>query len=479
MQCIAVIGGGAAGASVVGEFLRHARDLEVVWLIGHHAEPGRGVAYATQNGAHLLNVRAANMGLFADDPGGFYRYLERRGITALPSDFVPRAWFGDYIQDTLDDLMTSAPASVRVRIVSKEVTAMEQRPLGYLIRCDDDALVMVDGVVLAVGALPPVPIAQVEAAAIKDGNYWPDPWHAVLPDSSPQRVVVLGSGLTAVDVILSAAEAWPDAQLVALSRHGRLPSVHSKMPSVSCGQLQGLIDALRAKPSVRAWTRLVREAISEDCEGWRSLVDGLRPVAVELWRSLDATQRRRFLRHLRWAWEVVRHRMPPQTADAIDSLRAAGRLEIVAGRVRHVGADRKIVYRQRDDGTVKTVTADLVIQATGLQTAAARTRHRLVQQMLDIGLAKVDAHGLGIEADIHGRVVAADGSTSTNLRVIGTLLRGALWECSALPEIRMFAARLARELLADILSRNATDDAVPARKEPQRRASGRPTMQAR
>jgi len=87
MQRIAIIGGGAAGAAVVGEFLRRGSDLELVWLAGR-SPPGRGVAYATTHGAHLLNVRASNMGLFADDVGGLVRYLQERGVAFDPADIV-------------------------------------------------------------------------------------------------------------------------------------------------------------------------------------------------------------------------------------------------------------------------------------------------------------------------------------------------------------------------------------------------------
>jgi uncharacterized NAD(P)/FAD-binding protein YdhS len=140
------------------------------------------------------------------------------------------------------------------------------------------------------------------------------------------------------------------------------------------------------------------------------VIDGLRPVTVELWRSLDTLQRRRFLRHVRWAWEAVRHRMPPQTAQAIELLRDEGRLSVVAGRVRRVDGPSPLTltYRRRDDGSAQTIAADLAIQATGLQTAVQRTSHRLLRQMFQAGLVRVDAHGLGIDADVHGRVTRTD-----------------------------------------------------------------------
>jgi len=319
------------------------------------------------------------------------------------------------------------------------------------VHADGGETFAVDGVVLAIGALPPVPIAEVHTDALDSGRYLPNPWQPAKIEQAPQRVVVLGSGLTAVDVVLTAATRWPDAQIIALSRHGRLPATHRTEPGPPYDHQSQLIEFLRAEPSARRWIGLIREA-AEDAGDWRAPIDGLRPVSVELWRSLDSAQRRRFLRHMRWAWEIVRHRMPPQTAEAIELLQDEGRLIVVAGRIRRVQGRSPLIltYRQRDDGSMHTLAADLAIQATGLQTAVKRTSHNLLQQMFQAGLVQADPLGLGIDADVSGRVIRADGSAANGLRVIGTLLRGVLWECTAMPEIRMMAARVVRELSAEL-----------------------------
>lgn len=444
---IAVVGGGAAGAAVVGEFLRRgSAACELVWLTGRSA-PGRGVAYATNNAMHLLNVRAANMGLFADDAGALLRFLQARCTPALPGDFLPRAAFGEYVEATLAQLMASG--GVRLKLQACEAIAIERASgEGYIVGTDQGTRIAVDGVVLAIGALPPVPIAEVDNEALASGRYLPDPWQAPSLERAPQDIAVLGSGLTAVDVILSAAAAWPDARIIALSRHGRLPAVHGAAPAKPYAHQDQLIEELRATPSARRWVRIVRECLHDDAPDWRSVVDGLRPATVELWRSLDLAQRRRFLRHVRWVWEVARHRMPPQTAQIIERLQDEGRLRVVAGRVRRIegSAPLAMTYRRRDDGTMRLVNVDLAIQATGLQTAVQRTSHRLLRQMFETRLVRADRQGLGIDADTAGRVMRADGTAEGGLRVIGTLLRGTLWECTALPEIRTMAAKFAREL---------------------------------
>ena len=444
---IAVIGGGAAGAAVVGEFLRRGdAACELVWFTGRSA-PGRGIAYATDNAMHLLNVRAANMGLFADDAGALLRFLQARCTPALPGDFLPRAAFGDYVEATLAQLMTNG--RVRLEMHACEAIAIDRgADGGYIVGTDEGARIDVDGIVLAIGALPPVPIAEVTDEAIASGRYLPDPWKAPGLEHAPREIAVLGSGLTAVDVILSAGTTWPDARIIALSRHGRLPAAHGAAPAKPYAYQAHLIDELRAAPSIRRWVTILRESLRDDVPDWRSVVDGLRPVTVELWRTLDVAQRRRFLRHVRWIWEVARHRMAPQTAHIIERLQDEGRLRVVAGRVRRIEGDGPLsmTYRRRDDGTTRQLDVDLAIQATGLQTAVQRTSHRLLRQMFESRLVRADRQGLGIDADTAGRVMRADGTAESGMRVIGTLLRGTLWECTALPEIRTMAARFAREL---------------------------------
>jgi uncharacterized NAD(P)/FAD-binding protein YdhS len=49
--------------------------------------------------------------------------------------------------------------------------------------------------------------------------------------------------------------------------------------------------------------------------------------------DVDTAQRRRFLRHARAYWDVLRHRMAPEVEARIKALREAGKLEIVAGRI--------------------------------------------------------------------------------------------------------------------------------------------------
>jgi len=459
MQRLIVIGGGAAGSAVVGEFLRRGQpgEFDLTWLVGRQA-PGRGVAYSTTAEHHLLNVRAANMGLFADDAGGFIAHAQAYGWPVKGLDFVPRTWYGDYLEAVLArEIFAARARGLALRALSVDAASVRGNDAnGYVVGTVEGEEFDADGVVLAIGALPATPLAEVTAAAQASHAYAADPWHWPLPRHSPERVVVLGTGLTAVDALQSAARLWPSAQLTAISRHGQLPRSHNPAPGQPYEHQASLLEALRAQPRVARWLREIRDAMQDDGAEWRSVVDGLRAETQGLWRSLDVDERARFQRHLRWLWESARHRLPQQTTNELARLRTQGRLKILAAHIRSIDkhpSEREqleVRVQPRGAGNVRSFAADLVIQATGFNISVKATDHVLIRQMVDEGVAHADELDLGLIADAEGRLLRADGTPRHGLRCLGTLLRGSVWECSGLPEIRALAKTIACGLPAEL-----------------------------
>jgi uncharacterized NAD(P)/FAD-binding protein YdhS len=451
MERIAIIGGGAAGAAVVGEFLRRSDsgELSLTWFTGRASAPGRGAAYSTECDQHLLNVRAANMGLFADDVGGFARYVQTLDPTSKASEFLPRSLFGDYVEQTIGRLRMLHAAGCPLEVLAVEAAQLRSGDgnAGYRVKTDDGHEIGFDGVVLALGAPPALPLPYVQGSAIASGRYLLDPWTRLRSMEAPGTLAVIGAGLTGTDIILKAAQRWPDARIVSISRHGRLPGSHSDEPAPPYDLQGDLLETLRAQTSIRQRMRALREAI-EDAPDWRAVIDGLRSANVELWQSLDLEERARFLRHVRWAWELARHRMAPAAAAAIARLQASGRLELLAGRIRCVAGSKPVVlsYRHRNSGEIRNLDADLAVQTTGFQPLTEATPHRLLRHLLKDGLVRIDELGLGLDADTNGSVFRVDGRALPGVRALGTLLRGTFWECTALPEIRTAAAKIVREL---------------------------------
>jgi len=448
---IAIIGGGAASASLLGELLDRplSPPLQLDWYTGGK-RPGRGVAYATPSDRHLLNVRAASMGLFSNQPGSFLEFVQRDDPAVSGKDFLPRRRYGDYLEAEIARALAQGQAhGHQVALIPADADAMVPDAGGVTV-VQGGATRRADAAVLAVGALPPRPLDGVEAAALESGRYVLDPWQLLSrPEQAvpPRRVLVVGSGLTAADMVIELAARWPDTQFTLVSIHGRWPERHAAEVSAPRGGHEGLVESLHALPDVRRWLRLLREAAAEESD-WRSVVDGLRPHTPGLWQALPAAQRARFLRHARSAWEHARHRLPPQVAATLDDLRHSGQVQQLAGRMRSVyrAGDRlRLAYAHR--GEVHELDADMVIQATGLATDARRTSHPLISQLRGDAHVMPDELGLGLQATPDGRLKHPGGHWS-HLFTLGNLLRGTLWECTALPEIRQQARTIAHLLAA-------------------------------
>lgn len=450
---VAVIGGGAAGATLVSELLarRTPRPLHLDWYTGSAHPFARGVAYGTPSERHLLNVRAAAMGMSAAQPQGFLDYAQDIDSNVAGADFLPRRLYGNYVESEVRRVIDDARSRGHVvNVVPVAVDAIVPDTEGVDIYVGE-ASSRVDRAVLCVGSLPPRPIPGVDPAAISHGNYVVDPWPylaAAQASEEARQVMLIGLGLTAVDVLLELAALWPNARFTAVSRHGHTPEVHPVQAAAPADSGAELVEEMREDPAARAWMRHIREAAGQ-ADDWRPVIDSLRPHTQALWRELSMDERARFLRHARWAWERARHRMPPQVAASVDALEREGRLTRMRGRLRHVMLrpdGRLDVDLHLIDGADGMRKADLVVQTVGLNTDVQRGDHPLLRQLSDNGHVRADMLGLGLDADATFGVLDAAGNASTRLFAIGTLLRGLLWETTAMPEIRQQARLLADRL---------------------------------
>ncbi len=230
-----------------------------------------------------------------------------------------------------------------------------------------------------------------------------------------------------------------------------------------------VVQALRGH-DLRGLVRSLRQ-LTTVVEDWRCVVDALRPHLQPFWSGLAPAARARFLRHLRPYWEVARHRLAPAAATALAQMQQQGQLRIRAGRLlrARLGEDAvEAVIRDRADRGARTEQFDVLIRATGLDTDVARTSHPLVAALLEAGLLQADPLGLGVVVDPRLRVRDAGGQPVAGLYCLGPLLRGGLWEITAVPELRTAAQRLAEELAT--LAQARTADGGASGDAPQRLA---------
>lgn len=444
---IAILGGGASGTLLAAELLRRAEHpLEIV-LVEPRGALGRGPAYTTPFAVHVMNVPAGRLSARADDPDHFVAWLRRRDPAADAASFVPRALYGRYLQEVVTDAQVGARRLVALEHVRDEVVDLAARADGAfdVVLASGPAL-RADRAVLALGNLPPDALRRLVPAGGDSARFVHDPWTPGAFDGVGvgSDVLVLGTGLTAVDVVLGLRQRGHHARVHALSRHGLLPRVHAFGPAQVAPAW-----GLPGTPTLRAALSEVRRQLARSGGDFRLVVDALRPRTQTLWRGLSPADRARFLRHLQPFWDVHRHRMAPQVSERLEALRASGALEVTAGRLDALRLDGpSVVVRFRRRGAVahEEVRVAHVVDCTG-PAPLARTSHGLVRRLLARDLVRTDSLGLGLDATPDGRLLSLENPRGDRLFALGPLLRGALWETTAMAEIRAQAAALARLLL--------------------------------
>jgi uncharacterized NAD(P)/FAD-binding protein YdhS len=447
---VAVIGAGFSGVIATIQLLAKLPPDQPVLLCERAAEFARGLAYATGDAEHLLNVRATNMSALADEPAHFNDWLAQRAQTSTHGQhqtdsglFASRGLYGQYLRSLLDSALRASAAGARLRLMPDDVTgAADLQTGGYTISFASGASIDVAALVLAVGNLAPDEHPHPNICA----NPWAE--KASRPVTGDKPVLIVGTGLTMVDLVISLRRRGVTGRIVALSRGGLLSHHHAPTtpwprPNLTDAELHSLRQ-LTAR--VR---REIRAAAAQDV-GWRAVIDSLRPLTPKIWRSLPPAEQARFLRHVRRFWDVHRHRMAPPNADLIDSMRRDGSLEIRAARVTHLAptdSGVRVHLRPRGASTEEILDVQRVIFASGLGPVS-RTRDPLVANLLGTGQARLDSHGFGLDVTENLNIIAADGTPSGRIWALGPIVRGVFWECIAVPDIRVQAAHMATTVAA-------------------------------
>jgi len=457
MLTVAIVGAGFSGAVLAVQLMRHAqgRPLRVV-LVNRSGAMARGLAYGTHSPRHLLNVPAGNMSALADDAEDFLRYLRWADARVQPQSFVPRRLYGSYLEALLDAQASAATGPARLERWQGQVVRVDPGSEGGRARValEDGRAIEADHVVLAFGHLPPADPPISTPTFYGSPRYVRDPWApGALEALPPGPVLLIGTGLTAVDVSLTLTEADRPRPVWCLSRRGLVPAPHR--------ELRGHLDAAEAAAlvaqlggGVRSDLRAIRRAVrAHEAQGgdWRNVIGALRAHTPAWWRMTPLPERRRFLRRLQPFWDVARHRCAPQAHAAFTAARENGQVQVLAGRLRamHETADGATVrWTPRGTKTEAELLVAAVVNCTGASADLRAVESPLLTQLLADGHLQPDPLGLGVSVDEYGALVGTQGRATPGLHYIGPLLRARDWEATAVPELRSLALRMAQRLLA-------------------------------
>lgn len=392
----------------------------------------------------LLNVPAGRLPFGGSDASEFSNWLRQSGQQAdgWTAQFVPRGLFGEFLHSQVTASVRQA-RNLKLTTKTSEVVGLMKQDTGWTVVFGDGS-VSAKLVILATGNDMPTPIGgdygPAVAPAIAD-----DPWEELIV--RPQdRILLVGSALTAIDVLFSLASRGHAGRITLLSRYGLLPQAHIEpahadpLPRPFPKTIVSLLRALR---------RTAGRAPAP--ENWQGLMDAMRPYWSEIWSELPAAEQRRFLRHTATIWNMHRHRIAPAAAARLSAL-LGEQAHVVKGRLGQVirNKDGSLTARIRGQGGFREIQVDRIVNCSGPNVDPEKTNDRLLENVIASRQARVSPSGVGLDVDDTNRVVSKDGEIQRTLFTIGALTRGRWWEITGVPEIAQQAQGMAKSIAAQL-----------------------------
>ncbi|QTD31124.1 FAD/NAD(P)-binding protein [Pseudomonas fluorescens] len=457
---ILIVGGGLSGTMLAVQLLRLPGRRKIL-VIEPRAELGRGEAYSAVELGHTLNGNAARMSVDPDNADDLTQWLtDHIASGGWPESdqqhvpvselFPPRGLFGVYVQQRLAEAQqVGTQHGSTVEHVRAEVVDVQASSDSVQLTLSDGQHLLGAFAVLATGMFPAARTPQKESTGLNAAAL--DPWDvAAMRQLDPQStVLIIGSGLTMVDAVVSLEQAGHRGPIEVFSRHGLLPHVRRQPPA--------WVDFLAEDHSIRTPRQLLRE-LRRHCRGaiaqgidWQAPLDTVRAHIGRLWSQASDVQRRQFVRHVRPWWESHHHRSPPLSAELVERLHREGRLRIHAASYKGLepvsGEGVSIRIRPRGEAKTCVVQGAALINSSGIEYDWRRVARSLPQQLLARGLVRPGPLALGIAAAVDGAVLDEEGRVSNRLFAMGPPLRGMWWESTAVTDVAFQAKALAARLV--------------------------------
>jgi len=460
MKRIGIIGGGFSGGMTAVQLVKQASIPMEIIIIDPSTQPLRGAAYASYSNKHLLNVVTAKMSAFQNDPDHFldwvmqqnnYRNKDRQLISGA---FLPRNCYGDYL-DTIwqETIALAAEKAIVITWLNQTVINLSHAEKGFEIQLSQGETILVERCVISTGNLPPRNPTVPEVENLTKPFYFQNPWKAdaVSNCTSSLPVLIIGNGLTMVDTVIGLREKGFRGKIIAVSPHGFniLPHRHNGMRYDAINlELEGSKSLQELVGIVNRHVKAVREfGISAE-----PVVDAIRPHFRRLWQHLSVEEKSLFMSRLRHLWGVARHRIPLHVHDKIQQQRLEGKLQVCSGKILHLKKNEfglTVTYLDKREDATKEIHVSRVINCTGPETDLSKADGHFLKDCLSQGMIIQDPLRLGIVADIHSfEIIDANGRRQKDLFTLGSLLKGELWESTAVNELRQQAEALATRLLS-------------------------------
>jgi uncharacterized NAD(P)/FAD-binding protein YdhS len=362
---------------------------------------------------------------------------------ALPIElqFFPRAVYRAYLQSLLHTLALERDDRDVVDLIPAEA--------GVTVVLADGKTCVMDKVILAIGAPSPAEFVFPIHHSIQEIAY---PWdyEAQANVQEDATVLIVGTGLSMVDVVLTLHQRGHRGKIYAVSRRGLLPLPHLFQPPATT--LRDLPTSIIQSTTLRSVMRQLRahcDALVAQGKPWQPAIDMFRLHIPAIWQRLTLREQKQFIRLVLPYWNVHRHRVPVSVSTLLHNMIEAQQLQIIRGQVVATGEGVSYIKLRSSQQTIALPT-DSLINCMGPNNCINNNQKPLIQSLLKRNIAALDPLQLGLTVDAFGALINADGQKSTQCYAVGAATRGATWELTAVPQIRQQVFQVVQHLLCHL-----------------------------
>jgi uncharacterized NAD(P)/FAD-binding protein YdhS len=436
-KTLVIVGGGASGTICLLRCRATLpRSVDIV-LVGTDPRIGRGRAYSGSNQDYLLNVPAGKMSVKLDQPDDFVNWLSTHHPEAPQGPhwpFVPRAWFGNYLEESASALGASS-----FKHVSDSLRSLSLRHGRWELKLKSGARLSADYLIVASGYEERIDESFLRAVDQKVSNLVIQPYNeeklsAVRAD---ERVLIVGSGLTAVDIFFGLRRQGV-RQIEFLSRSGKFPLAHESSPNVQPGVWVPVLTGMSPLQIFR-----VLRALGTSRGSWIAVADQVRSQGQKIWSAWSVEERAQFIRHLKPRWETIRHRLPVLQGQELEKLHTQGSVSLHGGQIQKTecsGDGVDVTFFDWKSSAPKKLQADKIVLCSGFGLSRSFSYRPVLDGLRDCSL------GLGLIND-----------SAPRLWLAGPSAKATFWEITAIPEIVEQAHLIAAQIAADLAAGQNTN----------------------
>jgi uncharacterized NAD(P)/FAD-binding protein YdhS len=417
---IGIVGNGLSAYLVLKHLVALAPDVKIALFNSDHYKAIEGPAYLKNAKANFFLNTPSNKIALSDENA--YDFCDFLGLSLEERDwhFASRTEFGQYAKSKLAHYDSYANQFGSANKIKRNEEGFEIHTNEGIVTCNK--------ILLATGN----DFDNAWQGVIK--SVWNFDYSVLKPTD---KVIVIGTGLTMFDIVGAISDNCKEVTITAISKSGLMPAVQ---PAKATTPIPFVWDRDTPISLFETLRQLRKNLELANGEWWRT-IDGMRPVTIDLWNNFSVFEKKQFINHLLSKWNRARHRAPQQVFEKVNGLIQNKALEIRQGKVVQASAN----FVKLADRTI--LNADYVFYAGGAILNPFKSSQPFWQNVKEEDWIDIHPSGMGVNATPKFQLIGKDGAQVNGAYTIGNNMRGTLLECTAIPELKVHAKKVAEQLL--------------------------------